>query len=237
MKQGCRQAPAGERRRVDPRRCAGDVLDVPAPINFCRDNPPRVGQCGHRHARRLSAPDLAVAARPRIPQKTLCAGYLSHAPGRTRTCDPRLRRPSLYPAELRGLRVRVNATQRRAGPLAARRLRQCSPTDGPCARGAPGRLRASAGPRWRIQDVDGVDYRARDPPGHGRCPAYRTRSAKPSGGPCRLRMADDVDPRAEGGVHRPDHRHLVLAGDLDIAVRARERQRRATTSVAGATDT
>jgi len=50
-------------------------------------------------------------------------------------------------------------------------------------------------------------------------------------------MADDVDPRAEGGVHRPDHRHLVLAGDLDIAVRARERQRRATTSVAGATDT
>jgi hypothetical protein len=26
----------------------------------------------------------------------------SSAPGRTRTCDPRLRRPSLYPAELRG---------------------------------------------------------------------------------------------------------------------------------------
>src|SRR5947209_11880113 len=30
--------------------------------------------------------------------RSLSAG----APGRTRTCDPRLRRPSLYPAELRG---------------------------------------------------------------------------------------------------------------------------------------
>jgi hypothetical protein len=28
------------------------------------------------------------------------------APGRIRTCDPRLRRPSLYPAELRGPRLR-----------------------------------------------------------------------------------------------------------------------------------
>src|SRR5438105_3125238 len=29
-------------------------------------------------------------------------GLRGDAPGRTRTCDPRLRRPSLYPAELRG---------------------------------------------------------------------------------------------------------------------------------------
>jgi len=35
------------------------------------------------------------------------------APGRTRTCDPRLRRPSLYPAELRGLAVKVKARSRR----------------------------------------------------------------------------------------------------------------------------
>jgi hypothetical protein len=34
----------------------------------------------------------------------ICRYFLS-APGRTRTCDPRLRRPSLYPAELRGLVV------------------------------------------------------------------------------------------------------------------------------------
>ncbi len=32
------------------------------------------------------------------------ANYLRpYAPGRTRTCDPRLRRPVLYPAELRAL--------------------------------------------------------------------------------------------------------------------------------------
>jgi hypothetical protein len=42
-----------------------------------------------------------------------------NAPGRTRTCDPRLRRPSLYPAELRGLASRVNGTGRRLSPLVA----------------------------------------------------------------------------------------------------------------------
>jgi hypothetical protein len=35
------------------------------------------------------------------------------APGKTRTCDPRLRRPSLYPSELRGLAIRVTARSRR----------------------------------------------------------------------------------------------------------------------------
>jgi hypothetical protein len=38
---------------------------------------------------------------------------MANAPGRTRTCDPRLRRPSLYPAELRGLAIRVNPRIRR----------------------------------------------------------------------------------------------------------------------------
>ena len=36
-------------------------------------------------------------------EKGLFAADSCHAPGRIRTCDPRLRRPSLYPAELRGL--------------------------------------------------------------------------------------------------------------------------------------
>ena len=42
-----------------------------------------------------------------------------NAPGRTRTCDPRLRRPSLYPAELRGLARRVNARPHRLSRAAA----------------------------------------------------------------------------------------------------------------------
>ena len=36
------------------------------------------------------------------PRSRRFAGGLPSAPGRTRTCDPRLRRPSLYPSELRG---------------------------------------------------------------------------------------------------------------------------------------
>ena len=32
---------------------------------------------------------------------TTCSGAKAGAPGRTRTCDPRLRRPVLYPPELR----------------------------------------------------------------------------------------------------------------------------------------
>ena len=32
---------------------------------------------------------------------TTCSGAKGGAPGRTRTCDPRLRRPVLYPTELR----------------------------------------------------------------------------------------------------------------------------------------
>jgi hypothetical protein len=42
-----------------------------------------------------------------------------HAPGRTRTCDPRLRRPSLYPAELRGLAGRVTVRPRRLSRAAS----------------------------------------------------------------------------------------------------------------------
>jgi hypothetical protein len=47
------------------------------------------------------------------------------APGRTRTCDPRLRRPSLYPAELRGLVMQIacetaSVANRRPSELASR---------------------------------------------------------------------------------------------------------------------
>jgi hypothetical protein len=37
----------------------------------------------------------------RLEKSSICR-YFTDTPGRTRTCDPRLRRPSLYPAELRG---------------------------------------------------------------------------------------------------------------------------------------
>jgi hypothetical protein len=43
-------------------------------------------------------------------------GKIWSAPGRTRTCDPRLRRPPLYPAELPGRgRARVDGAPRRGG--------------------------------------------------------------------------------------------------------------------------
>jgi hypothetical protein len=50
------------------------------------------------------------------------AGFV-YAPGRIRTCDPRLRRPSLYPAELRGLVQQIDGfriRRRRTRPLRAR---------------------------------------------------------------------------------------------------------------------
>src|SRR5579859_4111283 len=56
--------------------------------------------CSHlrSHPARFGA--LADAGSARI---AMLSGSLVDAPGKIRTCDPRIRSPMLYPAELRGL--------------------------------------------------------------------------------------------------------------------------------------
>ena len=90
-----------------------------------------------------------------------------HAPGRTRTCDPRLRRPSLYPAELRGLAVTVNATPRRftrIGRLLAAAtacaLASLASPGSPAAARTPARACLVPGTRHSIDQLWRPDMRA-----------------------------------------------------------------------------
>ena len=72
----------------------------------------------------------AVTFEPRRGETTCDPG--ENTPGRTRTCDPRLRRPVLYPAELRaGRAVGPGAGSRRKHLVGARGFEP--PT--PCAQG------------------------------------------------------------------------------------------------------
>jgi hypothetical protein len=75
-------------------------------------------------ARRLRS-DRPRAFKPGSGQRVACAQRRlrsrTSAPGRTRTCDPRLRRPPLYPAELPGQRVKGRSA---AGHVIARRPRR-----------------------------------------------------------------------------------------------------------------
>jgi len=65
-------------------------------------------------------------------------------PGRTRTCNPRFRRPMLYPIELREHRAPLNPPHgpRRKGPLVQRHLRHAPRT----TRHAPGAAPETGGP-------------------------------------------------------------------------------------------
>ena len=71
------------------------------------------------------------------------ASHINGARGRTRTSDSRLRRPMLYPAELRARRVRPIATAR--GPKGADPLSQ---GEGVCGRAARLALPWTSGRRW-----------------------------------------------------------------------------------------
>src|SRR5579859_8082864 len=67
----------------------------------------RAGRCEHRSSR---------MGKPSRCRHELCAdprkvSDIAGTPGRTRTCDPRLRRPLLYPAELRAQTCAINDLQ------------------------------------------------------------------------------------------------------------------------------
>ena len=70
---------------------------------------PRQGTA--RSTEEAPAPDRLRAVLPQLPDPKRLPG----APGRTRTCDARFRKPTLYPSELRG---RAESVERRVGRLA-----------------------------------------------------------------------------------------------------------------------
>ena len=83
------------------------------------------GQVAPRRAPRALFGVRGTPPTARTPPKQ--AGFVE-APGRTRTCDPRIRNPTLYPAELRRRMdfylhsvAIMRRRRRRAGPVAARR--------------------------------------------------------------------------------------------------------------------
>jgi hypothetical protein len=91
------------------------------------------------------------SSRPSINRLRRCSPTrrADGAPGRTRTCDPRLRRPMLYPAELRAPRVRDPDGRGRGirtpDPLLPKQMRyQTAPCPAllrPAGRRDPGRIR------------------------------------------------------------------------------------------------
>ena len=69
--------------------------------------------------------DFAVKTSRQITGHKLPATVVKwYAPGRSRTCDPRFRKPVLYPAELRALVSRTASLSKTYFPSVARRCEQ-----------------------------------------------------------------------------------------------------------------
>lgn len=68
----------------------------------------RAAKCGRNLSRlTISGEEFSTSFADAHLQKLICLPILAGAPGRIRTCDLRLRRATLYPAELRVLRARL----------------------------------------------------------------------------------------------------------------------------------
>jgi hypothetical protein len=79
----------------------------------------REDECIARHLR--AEPNWIPRRRARISLSRYIARSQGSAPGRTRTCDQRIRSPTLYPAELRGHMARKSLSDGRViAPLGSR---------------------------------------------------------------------------------------------------------------------
>ena len=84
--------------------------------------------------------------------ETTCANSNTGAPGRTRTCDPRLRRPVLYPAELRALGAIVAGARGNRAALARTGKAEATMTSRRCSTLATGAAtRVATGTRATIR--------------------------------------------------------------------------------------
>ena len=127
------------------------------------------------------SPDRLRGSRLQLPE----AHRLPGAPGRTRTCDARFRKPTLYPSELRG---RTESVERRVGRLAEDPGRLC-PTQPALAR------------RGVLRDAD----RSRSPPRIRRA-RFRLHGPKASENEDRRRRLGPANPfRARSHRHRRRH--------------------------------
>ena len=118
--------PAAVRRRASTRRDGAPAGRQPAHAHRCGQVPcPHPASCGGRPGRCVwpartasrsatSRSSRARTASPwRRPEFLRCLATSQSAPGRTRTCDPLLRRQPLYPLSYRGMTPRYRRGYRR----------------------------------------------------------------------------------------------------------------------------
>ena len=111
-----------------------------------------------------------LSAAPRSPGRSASGLVGGGAPGRIRTCDPRIRSPPLYPAELRAPRAPSSHRGRDRAQRSKPRVRR----RGQPRRASSGSLAAGPAPEWALRG--GADARHRCP-----APAQHPDAQQPDG--------------------------------------------------------